>query len=116
MQFICYSRCTTCHKAQRWLDEQAIDYQARDIKEQNPSYQELKAWHLLSGLPLRRFFNTSGQLYRSMGLKDKLGSMGEEEQLQLLASDGLLVKRPLLVQQDKVLVGFRQAEWEAALT
>jgi len=115
MQFICYAKCTTCVKAQRWLDEQGVSYQTRAIKDHNPTYEELKAWHQLSGLPLRRFFNTSGQLYRSMGLKDRLPGLSEEEQLQLLASDGMIVKRPLLVGQDFVLVGFRQAEWEAQL-
>lgn len=115
MQLVCYSRCTTCKKAQQWLDSQGIAYTWRDIKQDNPSRQELTEWQLTSGLPLRRFFNTSGQLYREMQLKDKLATMSQAEQFDLLASDGLLVKRPLLVASDFVLVGFKQAEWEQRL-
>lgn len=115
MQFICYPKCTTCKKAQKWLDEHNIDYTVRLIKEENPSKQELKKWHEKSGLPLKRFFNTSGQLYRSMELKDKLPAMTEEEQYQLLATDGMLVKRPLLVKDNLVLTGFKEKEWQDAL-
>ncbi len=113
MTFVCYPKCTTCKKAQKWLDEQGKKYEVRDIKENNPSYDELKSWYAKSGLPLKRFFNTSGQLYKSMALKDKLPDMTEEEQLKLLATDGMLVKRPILVDGDKVLVGFKEAEWSA---
>ena len=112
MQFICYPKCSTCKKARNWLDENNNIYEIRDIKEDNPSYDELKEWYSKSGLPLKRFFNTSGQLYRSLELKDKLDSMSEDEQLKLLASDGMLVKRPLLVTDEKVLVGFKEKEWE----
>ena len=115
MTFICYPKCTTCRKAQRWLDESGIAYTLRDIKADNPSYDELKAWHALSGLPLRKFFNTSGTLYKTLALKDRLPAMSEEEQLRLLATDGMLVKRPILVGDGFVLVGFRQEAWEAAL-
>ena len=113
MTFVCYPKCTTCKKAQKWLDEQGKKYEVRDIKENNPSYDELKSWYAKSGLPLKRFFNTSGQLYKSMALKDKLPDMTDEEQLKLLATDGMLVKRPILVDGDKVLVGFKEAEWSA---
>ena len=112
MLFICYPRCTTCKKAQKWLDDNGLQYELRDIKENNPSYDELKEWFAKSGLPLKRFFNTSGQLYKNMELKDKLPAMSEEEQLKLLATDGMLVKRPILVNGDTVLVGFKEAEWE----
>ncbi len=112
MLFICYPKCTTCQKAQRWLNDNKFSYDFRDIKTDNPSYDELKTWYMKSGLPLKRFFNTSGLLYRSLELKDKLPSMSEEEQLNLLATDGMLVKRPILVKDDFVLVGFKQAEWE----
>ncbi|MCR4715931.1 MAG: arsenate reductase family protein [Lachnospiraceae bacterium] len=112
MLFICYPKCSTCKKAEKWLDSKKIKYDLRDIKTDNPSYDELKKWHALSGLPLKRFFNTSGMLYRDMQLKDKLPNMTEEEMLKLLSSDGMLVKRPLLVTDDKVLVGFKEAEWE----
>ena len=111
MTFVCYPKCTTCKKAQKWLDEQDKKYEVRDIKENNQSYDELKSWYAKSGLPLKRFFNTSGQLYKSMALKDKLPDMTEEEQLKLLATVGMLVKRPILVDGDKVLVGFKEAEW-----
>ena len=111
MTFICYPKCTTCQKAQKWLDENGISYTFRDIKMKNPTYDELTVWHERSGLPLKRFFNTSGLLYKSMGLKDKLPQMGEDEMLRLLATDGMLVKRPLLVSDEFVLVGFKETEW-----
>ena len=111
MLFICYPKCTTCQKAQKWLDEKGLKYELRDIKEDNPKLSELKKWYKNSGLPLKRFFNTSGLLYKSMGLKDKLPKMTEEEQLRLLATDGMLVKRPIIVTNDKVLTGFKEAEW-----
>ena len=112
LKFICYPRCTTCQKAQKWLDENNIQYEFRDIKLDNPSHEELTAWHKMSGLPLKKFFNTSGLLYKSMDLKNKLPTMTEEEQLALLATDGMLVKRPLLIGEDFVLAGFRQDDWE----
>ena len=115
MLVLCYPKCSTCQKALAWLDAHDIAYEVRDIKEQNPTEEELRAWQAKSGLPLRRFFNTSGQQYRALGLKDKLPAMSEEEQLALLATDGMLVKRPLLVAGDKVLVGFQEAAWAAAL-
>lgn len=111
--FICYSKCTTCKKAQKFLDENNIEYEMRDIKSNNPNMEELKDLYSRSGLPLKKIFNTSGQLYRSMGLKDKLQSMTEEEQLQLLSSDGMLVKRPIAVSDDIVLVGFNAEKWSA---
>ena len=113
IKFVCYPKCSTCKKARDFLDENGVAYEVRDIKTDNPSYEELKEWHEKSGLPLKRFFNTSGMLYRSMELKDKLPDMSEEEQLRLLASDGMLVKRPIAVSGDKVLVGFKSAEWAA---
>ena len=113
MTFICYPKCTTCQKAQKWLDSHTIKYDLRDIKQNNPAYEELKVWYITSGLPVKRFFNTSGLLYKSLGLKDKLPNMTEEECLKLLATDGMLVKRPLLVDDDFVLVGFKEAEWES---
>ncbi len=112
MKFICYPKCTTCQKAKKWLDEKGLSYEFRDIKEDNPSYDELKKWYKLSGLPLKKFFNTSGLLYKSMELKNKLPNMSEEEQLKLLSTDGMLVKRPLLVCDDTVLVGFKEKEYE----
>lgn len=115
MKFICYPKCTTCKKAQKWLDDNSVSYELRDIKEQNPSYEELTEWYKKSGLPLKRFFNTSGLLYKSMELKDKLPDMSEEDQLRLLASDGMLVKRPIAVTGDTVLVGFKEAEWAEKL-
>lgn len=115
MLFVCYPKCTTCQKALRWLQDRGIDVTIRDIKLERPSEEELRDWQARSGLPLRRFFNTSGQQYRTLGLKDRLESMTEEEQLALLASDGMLVKRPILVGEDVVLVGFRQSEWEGHL-
>ncbi len=115
MLFLCYSKCTTCQKARKWLDEQGADYTLRDIKEDNPTKEELADWYRRSGLPLKRFFNTSGLQYKALGLKDKLPSMSEEEQLALLSTDGMLVKRPILVTEKKVLPGFREAEWREAL-
>lgn len=111
MQFLCYPKCSTCQKAQRWLDEHGVAYTLRLIREQNPDAAELKAWKERSGLPLRRFFNTSGLQYKALGLKDKLPGLSEEEQVSLLAVDGMLVKRPLLVGDDFVLVGFREEEY-----
>ena len=115
MLFIQYPPCSTCQKAKKWLDEAGIAYTDRHIKENNPSYEELKAWYETSGLPLKRFFNTSGLLYKSMNLKEKLPTMTEEEQLQLLATDGMLVKRPIIVMDDVVMTGFRAGEWEEKL-
>lgn len=115
IRFICYPKCTTCQKAQKWLDENNAEYTARNIKEENPSYDELKKWYEKSGLPLKKFFNTSGLLYKSMELKTKLPSMSEEEQLRLLATDGMLVKRPLLIGEDFVLTGFREKDWAEKL-
>lgn len=112
MLFIQYPPCTTCQKAKKWLDERGIAYEDRHIKLENPTYGELKAWHCRSGLPLKRFFNTSGLLYKSLGLKDKLPTMTEEEQLELLASDGMLVKRPILITEKGITTGFKEAEWE----
>lgn len=112
MIYICYPKCTTCKKAMKWLDDNNISYEVRDIKENNPSYEELLEWYKKSGLPLKRFFNTSGLIYRSMNLKEKLSEMTEDEQLRLLATDGMLVKRPILVGDDIVLVGFKETEWE----
>ena len=111
MLFICFPKCTTCQKAKKWLESQGIAYTERNIAEENPTYAELKEWYKKSGLPLKRFFNTSGLLYKSMQLKDKLLEMSEEEQLKLLATDGMLVKRPLVVDGDNVLTGFKEAEW-----
>ena len=115
MLFLQYPPCSTCQKAKKWLDEHGVAYTARHIKEENPTYDELKAWYEASGLPLKRFFNTSGLAYKALQLKDKLPAMSEEEQLRLLATDGMLVKRPILVAGGKILVGFRPAEWEQAL-
>ena len=112
MLFVQYPPCSTCQKAKKWLDAKGVSYTDRHIKEQNPSYEELKEWYEKSGLPLKKFFNTSGLLYKSMNLKDKLPTMTEEEQLRLLSSDGMLVKRPILVKGDKVLTGFKEADWE----
>ena len=111
LKFICYPKCSTCQKARKWLDENNIEYEFRDIKLDNPSLEELSAWHKLSGLPLKKFFNTSGLLYKSMELKTKLPNMTDEEMLALLATDGMLVKRPLAIGDDFVLVGFKEAEW-----
>ena len=115
MLFICYPKCSTCQKAKRWLDENNIDYTERHIVETNPTYDELKEWYSKSGLPLKKFFNTSGLLYKEMQLKDKLPTMSEEEQLKLLATDGMLVKRPLVIGKDFVLVGFKESEWSEKL-
>lgn len=115
MQLIQYQKCSTCKKAVSWLKEKGISYEDRAIKEQNPTKEELTAWYRKSGLPLKRFFNTSGNLYKELKLKDKLPEMSEEEQLALLATDGMLVKRPLLVEEDFILVGFREQEWEEKL-
>ena len=115
MLFICYPRCTTCQKAQKWLDANGITYELRNIKEENPSADELRSWHKASGLPLKKFFNTSGLLYKELGLKDKLPTMSEDEQLALRATDGMLVKRPLRVGDSFVLAGFTEAEWESKL-
>ena len=111
MLFLHYPKCSTCQKAKKWLDEHQIAYTARHIADEHPSYGELKEWHEKSGLPLKKFFNTSGLVYKEMKLKDRLPAMREEEQLKLLAENGMLVKRPVLVADDKVLVGFREAEW-----
>lgn len=111
MLFLCYPKCSTCQKAKKWLEEHNITYTERHIAEENPSYDELKEWYGKSGLPLKKFFNTSGLLYKEMQLKEKLPSMSEEEQLKLLATNGMLVKRPLIVAKEKVLVGFKEAEW-----
>lgn len=113
MKFICYPKCSTCQKAQKWLDEKGISYELRDIKSDNPTAEELKEWHAKSGLPLKKFFNTSGLLYKSLQLKDKLPEMTEEEQIQLLSTDGMLVKRPVIVTDKTVLVGFKKKEYEA---
>lgn len=115
MLFLQYPPCSTCQKAKKWLDAHGIAYEDRHIKENNPSYEELRQWYTQSGLPLKKFFNTSGLLYKSMNLKDRLPTMAEEEQLRLLASDGMLVKRPLVIAQECVLTGFREAEWEKLL-
>lgn len=115
MLFLLYPPCSTCQKAKKWLDDHGIAYEARHIKQDNPTQEELRAWQARSGLPLKRFFNTSGQIYRSLQLKEKLPSMPEEEQLALLAGDGMLVKRPLVIGEDFVLVGFKPAEWEKTL-
>ena len=115
MLFVCYPKCSTCKKARKWLDESGVEYTLRDIKTDNPTAEELKTWWKISGLPLKRFFNTSGNIYKEMKLKDKLPEMSEEEQLALLATDGMLVKRPILVGKDKVLVGAKEKEWEEYL-
>ena len=111
LKFICYSKCTTCQKAKRWLDDNGVKYDERDIKLDNPTYEELEAWHKMSGLDVRKFFNTSGLVYKSMALKDKLTVMAEDEMLKLLSTDGMLVKRPLLVGDDYVILGFKEAEY-----
>lgn len=116
MLFLHYPKCSTCQKAKKWLDAGEISYEARDIKLDNPTYDELKEWHQRSGLPLKKFFNTSGILYKEMKLKDKLPDMTEDEQYRLLATDGMLVKRPLLVGEDFVLTGFKEAEWEQKIS
>lgn len=111
MIFICYPKCSTCQKAKKWLDGNNLKYTERHIVENNPTFEELKDWYTKSGLPLKKFFNTSGLLYKEMQLKDKLPAMSEEEQLRLLATNGMLVKRPLIVNGDIVLVGFKEAQW-----
>lgn len=112
MLFICYPKCTTCQKARKWLDNKGIKYEYRDIKQNNPTLDELKEWYGKSGLPLKRFFNTSGLIYKEMGLSKKLAEMSEDEQLRLLSTDGMLVKRPLVVAENGVVLGFKEAEWE----
>ena len=112
MLLIWYPKCTTCQKAKKWLDDNSAEVETRHIKEENPSYAELKEWYAKSGLPLKKFFNTSGRLYKSMQLKDKLPTTSEEEQLRLLASDGILVKRPILITDKGIATGFREKEWE----
>ena len=116
LKFICYPKCTTCQKARKWLDDNRIKYEFRDIKLDNPTLDELMGWYKKSGLPLKKFFNTSGLLYKSLDLKNKLPTMSENEMLKLLASDGMLVKRPLLVGDDFVLVGFKDTEWSITLS
>ena len=115
MLFICYPKCSTCQKAKKWLDAQKIEYTERNIVDVNPACGELQEWYSKSGFPLKKFFNTSGLLYKEMKLKDKLPAMSEEEQLQLLATNGMLVKRPLLIDGDTVLIGFKEAEWSEKL-
>ena len=115
MQFICYPKCSTCQKARKWLEANHLEFTERHIVEENPSYEELKEWYAESGLPLKKFFNTSGMLYKEMQLKDKLPTMSEEEQLKLLATNGMLVKRPLIVNGNIILTGFKEADWEKAL-
>jgi len=115
MLFICYPKCSTCKKAKKWLDEHNVEYTERHIVENNPTYDELKEWFNKSGLPIKRFFNTSGLLYKEMKLKDKLPTMSEDEQLQLLATNGMLVKRPLIVGENTVLTGFKESEWNEAI-
>ena len=116
MLFVCYPQCTTCQKAQKWLDANGLAYETRHIKNNNPTIEELKAWQRQSGLPLRKFFNTSGQQYKIRNLKEKLPTMSEEEQFALLATDGMLVKRPILVGDDHVLIGFKEDAWRTALS
>ncbi len=115
MLFIHYPKCTTCQKAQKWLDDNGFKYESRHIKDENPTYEELKKWHEQSNLPLKKFFNTSGLLYKSMNLKDKLPEMSEDEQLHLLATDGMLVKRPIIISEKAIITGFRPKEWEEKL-
>lgn len=115
MLFLCYPKCTTCMKAKKWLDDHKLSYELRDIKTENPTYEELKSWYEKSGLDIKKFFNTSGLLYKSMELKDKLPSMSEEEKLKLLATDGMLVKRPILITDDRILLGFKEADYEKAV-
>lgn len=112
MLLIWYPKCTTCQKAKKWLDDKSVEIETRHIKDENPSYNELKEWHEKSGLPLKRFFNTSGLLYKSLQLKDKLPTMSEDEQLKLLSSDGMLVKRPILITEKGITTGFKEKEWE----
>ena len=116
IKFTCYPKCTTCQKAKKWLDDNKIEYEFRDIKLDNPTIDELTAWYKQSGIPLKKFFNTSGLLYKSLDLKNKLPTMTDDEMLNLLATDGMLVKRPLLIGDDFVLVGFKKAEWSEKIT
>lgn len=113
IKFICYPKCTTCQRAKKWLDDNGVKYEERDIKLDNPTYDELKSWHSISGLDVRKFFNTSGLIYKSMELKDKLPSMSDDEMIRLLSTDGMLVKRPLLVDEGCVIIGFKEAEYSA---
>ncbi len=115
MLFVCYPKCTTCQKAKKWLEEKGVTFEERHIKEKNPSIEEIKDWHKRSGLPLKKFFNTSGLLYRELKLKEKLPNMSEEEQYEILASDGMIVKRPILIGDGFALVGFNEARWKTAL-
>ncbi len=115
MLVLVYRKCSTCQKALKWLEDNQIEFEERPIKEENPTFEELKEWYQMSGLPLKKFFNTSGLIYKDLGLKDKLPTMSEEEQLKLLATDGMLVKRPLVIGEDFVLTGFREKEWEERL-
>ena len=115
IKFICYPKCTTCQRAKKWLDDNKIEYELRDIKLDNPTLEELTEWYNKSGLPLKKFFNTSGLLYKSLNLKNKLNEMSKEEMLKLLATDGMLVKRPILITETKILVGFRENEWLDAI-
>ena len=112
MLFVCYPKCKTCQKAQKWLDDHGIAYELRDIKINNPTTEELSQWHLKSGLPIRKFWNTSGLQYKALGLKDRISTMNEEEQLNLLSTDGMLIKRPILVDENFALIGFKESEWE----
>ncbi|NLP30488.1 MAG: arsenate reductase family protein [Clostridiales bacterium] len=116
VQFICHPRCSTCDKARKWLDDKGISYEVRDIRNPNPTEEELRKWVEQSQLPLKKFFNTSGAIYRGLELAKKLPEMGEDEQFELLASDGMIVKRPILLVEDKILVGFKESEWEALFT
>ena len=115
MEFLCYQKCTTCQKARKWLDDRGVKYEVREININNPTYDELKKWLYASGLQVKKLFNTSGLLYKSMNLKDRLADMSEDECLKLLATDGMLVKRPILAGKGLVMVGFKEAEWESAL-
>ena len=115
MLFVCYPKCSTCQKARKWLEGQGKDFTVRDIKADNPTESELRQWHEKSGLPLKKFFNTSGNSYKNLGLKEKLPTMSDDEQITLLATDGMLVKRPLLVTETRVLTGFKETEWSEAL-
>ena len=115
MLVLVYRKCSTCQRALKWLEEHKVEFEERPFVEDNPSYEELKAWYEKSGLPLKKFFNTSGMLYKEMKLKDKLAEMSEEEQLRLLATNGMLVKRPLVIGEDYVLVGFKEKEWETVI-
>ncbi len=115
LNFVCYPKCSTCQKAQKWLDDNGVLYQLRDIKQNNPTFEELEKWFNISGLPIKKFFNTSGLLYKALDLKNKLTNMTENEMLKLLSTDGMLVKRPLLIGDDFVLVGFKESEWAAVI-